>query len=112
MEMALTVTAKNKEFMSKGFPPGNRFPFKQDRYRIYELMNTIEYFLNAVWIEQQHDHFRLVVISQNRILTDRVYTSLLGAKIAFGRIYNSKAWKVGVKAQWLDHHKEFSQRDS
>ena len=112
VEMTFSPQSFREKSGSYGSPRPSNNTFSNSQHGIYELMNTIEYFLNAVWIEQKNNRFRLVVISQNRVLTDRVYATLLGAKVAFARRYNSKAWKLGVKARWLDHQKEFPERDS
>ncbi len=73
------------------------------RIRVFELRNTIEYYLNAVWIEHKAGSFRLVVVQHNRVLTDRCYGSLKGAKQAFARKYNRKAWKKDVSARCLEN---------
>jgi len=65
------------------------------------LQNSIYYFLKDVFILLQEKGCRLVVNHQGRILTDTVYKTVRGAKIAFNRIYSKKSWKEGgVKPEW------------
>lgn len=64
------------------------------------LQNAVYYFLQHVFIIIGDDDYRLVVLHNNRILTDSHYETLRGAKIAFYKRYNRKAWKMGVKANW------------
>jgi len=60
----------------------------------------MHYFLHYVFIVKEGERFRLVVIHNRRVLTDQRYESLRGARIAFSKYYEYKAWKEDVKAQW------------
>jgi hypothetical protein len=44
--------------------------------------------------------YRLVVLHNNKLLYDRFYNSIRGAKIAFQKLFKSKAWFEDVKAIW------------
>jgi hypothetical protein len=44
--------------------------------------------------------YRLVVIHHGYLLTDETYKTPKGAKIAFLKFWNYKAWQEGVKPQW------------
>lgn len=64
------------------------------------LLNSVYYFLQHVFIIIGEDGYRLVVLHNNRILTDSHYDTMRGAKIAFYKMYNRKAWKMGIRANW------------
>jgi hypothetical protein len=64
------------------------------------LLNSVYYFLQHVFIIVREDDYRLVVLHNNRILTDSHYETLRGAKIAFYKMYSQKAWKMDVRANW------------
>lgn len=68
--------------------------------RISILKNSIYYFLGSVFIICQGNCYRLVVMSNGRLLVDESYKSAKGCKIAFSRIYRNKVWKEGVKPRW------------
>lgn len=70
------------------------------RIKLYRLVNNGYFFLRYVFILAEDDDYRLVVIHDNKLLTDRHYKSLSIAKSAFARMYNRKAWKKGVKPEW------------
>jgi len=64
------------------------------------LINPAYYFLECVYILCKKGYYQLIVLHNNRVLTDKNYRTLRGAKIAFQKIYSNKAWKEGVKADW------------
>lgn len=68
--------------------------------KLYRLVNNGYFFLRYVFILAENEDFRLVVIHDNRLLTDRHYKSLSHAKSAFAKMYNRKSWKKGVKPEW------------
>ena len=68
--------------------------------KISVLQNSVYYFLQHVFIITAKDDSRLVVIHNNRLLTDNHYKTLKGARIAFQKKYKHKPWKNGVKARW------------
>jgi len=88
---------------------GSRKPFVQHEpgvaapgagTNIAVLMNSVYYFLQYVFIIASEVDYQLVVLHNNRILTDSHYETMRGAKIAFYKMYNRKAWEVGVRANW------------
>jgi hypothetical protein len=64
------------------------------------LHNSVYYFLEHVFILCQGDSYRLMVLHHNRLLLDRNYRSLRGARIAFQKLFRHKAWKEDVKSIW------------
>ena len=67
--------------------------------RISILINSIYYFIECVYILILHDHCRLIVLHHGRVLTDKRYKTVRGARIAFAKLYKHKGWKEGIKAQ-------------
>jgi hypothetical protein len=63
------------------------------------LINSIFFFLSYVFIMRIDGQYRLLVLLNNKLLYQGVYNTGKGAKIAFSRLYQDKAWKK-VKAQW------------
>ena len=64
------------------------------------LINSIYYFIESVFIMAVKDGYRLVVMHRGRLLTDRTYKSVKGARIAFLKLYGYKAWREGARAEW------------
>lgn len=67
---------------------------------ISSLFNAVEYFFETVFIMTAKDGYRLLVVHYNELLTDKIYKTARGARIAFSKIYKYKAWSDGVKANW------------
>jgi len=68
--------------------------------KISILINSVYYFIECVYILILHDRCRLIVLHRGRVLTDRTYKTVRGARIAFSKLYKHKGWKDGIKAQW------------
>jgi len=65
------------------------------------LVNSPYYFLGCVFIAVENsESYRLVVLHNNRVLTDIRYKTVRGAKIAFSKFYREKAWREDIKADW------------
>ena len=71
-----------------------------DKMEICLLLNSLDYSLDHSYIASEKAGYRLVVIHAGQVRTNRCYTELKHAKIAFARMYNRKSWKEGVKAEW------------
>jgi hypothetical protein len=67
---------------------------------ISTLINAAYYFLQNVFILLKKDTCRLVVLNNNRLLHDRDYRTMKGARIAFQKKFGHKAWKDGIKNDW------------
>ncbi len=86
--MSRTITQK---------PAANR----QDKpVEICVLINSIFYFLSCVFIMRMEGKYRLVVLLNNRLQYEGFYNTGKGAKIAFTKLYQEKAWDENVKATW------------
>jgi hypothetical protein len=72
----------------------------QREKRVSVLENSIYYFLECVFIEKREGKYRLVVTHQKHVLTDLLYDTTRGARIAFTKFYRDKAWKEGIKPIW------------
>ena len=70
------------------------------RDEIWRLQNNVFYFLETVFIMVEKIGYRLVVIHNRRVRTNKCYSTLPGAKKGFSRMYNGKAWKKGIKPVW------------
>jgi hypothetical protein len=76
---------------------------RRDKVEISRLINSIFYFIDVVYILKKDDTFRLIALQGGqggRVLIDKIYRTITGAKIAFTKFYQDKAWKEGVKAEW------------
>ena len=67
---------------------------------ISRLINDIYFFLHRVLIINIDDDYRLLVIKNNRVLWDKKYKSVRGARVAFAKLFLEMGWKKGVKPQW------------
>lgn len=68
------------------------------------LVTSIYYFLDFAFIISDENNFRLVVIHNGQLLTDKTYKTVKGAKIAFFRIYGYKVWSEKIKPNWSDFY--------
>ncbi len=68
--------------------------------QISVLNNSIYYLLEIVFIAAVKEGYRLVVILNRKLLTDKIYKTSKGARIGFLRLYGEKAWRDDVKAEW------------
>ena len=60
---------------------------KQPKQKVSILINAIRYFLHNVVIIVSEKGFRLLVVLQNRIIFDKYYNSLKGARISFVKLF-------------------------
>jgi hypothetical protein len=67
---------------------------------IYLLRNAIYYFLQSVYIVDDNSFYRLVVINHGRLLLDKPYKTLAGAKIAFSMRFGWKLWAKDMHPLW------------
>jgi hypothetical protein len=67
---------------------------------ISRLINSIYYFIDCVFILKIKDKYRLVAQHNGVVLYDNYYTTEIGGKIAFDKIFKDKAWAEDIKAQW------------
>lgn len=72
----------------------------QAEQKITLLENSIYFFLDSVFIQEQNEGYRLVVSHQQRVLADQHYPTIRGAKIAFTKLFSENAWEEGVRAFW------------
>ena len=66
---------------------------------ITTLVNSVLYFLQSVFIITDGNRYRLVVYHNKEVLADQSYETLRGAKIAFSKIFQCKAF-LNSKAEW------------
>ena len=64
------------------------------------LINSIFYFIGNVFILTGEGNYRLVANHNGKLLMDKPYKTLRGAKIAFSRKFSRRGWRKGLKAQW------------
>lgn len=67
---------------------------------IVRLENSVHYYLHCVFIIVAGDEYRLVVIHNDKVITDSAYHSLRGAKIAFSQLYCQQMCNQEVKPSW------------
>jgi hypothetical protein len=78
---------------------------QSSKERISVLETSIYYFLEHVFIIKNDEGYRLIVIHQKKLLTDKTYKTAKGAKIAFLKFWRYKAWDEGAKAKWTHFYK-------
>ena len=59
--------------------------------KISLLLNNVYYFLQYVFILLEKGSYRLVVIHNEQVKTDRCSANIIDAKIAFADLYNDKS---------------------
>ena len=64
------------------------------------LENSVYYFLQCAYILKTGKRYRLVVLHQGHVLTDRIFKTLRGAHSSFTKLFGPGAWNKDVKAEW------------
>ena len=72
----------------------------EKRVTVSVLLNSVYYFLQHVFIIVSDYDYRLVVLHNDKVLTDQHYKTKKGAKIAFYRFYKNNIWRKGIKPDW------------
>ena len=83
---------------------GDGFGINAKKCSYHLLLNRNQFYLHHALILVTETNrgvvYRLVVYHNGELLTDLVYTSLRGAKIAFKKFYKNWAYSQEVEAQW------------
>jgi hypothetical protein len=75
-----------------------------DPGEVCTLINSIFYFVGSVYITSIHGNYRLIAKHNGKVLYDRSYPTLRGAKIAFSKLFGHRSWREDVKAEWSDFY--------
>ena len=80
----------------------NQVKGRKDRklIEISLLVNSLCYFLEIVFIPGVKEGYRLVVIRERKLLTDKIYKTIKDAREAFLKRYGKYAWRDSVKPYW------------
>jgi len=68
--------------------------------KIIFMVNSAQYLLNYVMVVFEDFGYRLVVNRAGDIITDKIYDTLKGAKIAFLKFHHFFAYNKDVKPEW------------
>ena len=71
-----------------------------EKCKIQRLENSIYYGIETVIILFGEKSYRLIGVKLNRVIIDHEYRTLRGAKIAFSRYYQERAYHEDVLATW------------
>ena len=74
-------------------------------FQVILLNNQVHYFIETVFIICEKQLYRLIAVHHDRLLFDRTYPSLRGAKIAFHKFFKVRAYREKVKAYWSPAYK-------
>ena len=67
---------------------------------ISNLVNSVFYFLQHVFITIADGDYHLLVIRDNQVLWYKNYKSIKGAKIAFSKRFGHMAYKPSIRKVW------------
>ncbi len=81
----------------------------KEKIYISNCINSVYYFLQCVLIVKKNDCYCLFVRHNGNVLVNKDYETLKGAKIAFHKLFNKKAWKTDIKAKWSHFYDPESQ---
>jgi len=73
--------------------------------KITKLVNAVFYFLEHVFIINSTGDYRLLVIHRKRVLWDKNYKSIKGARIAFSKRFGKMACKHLKKNIWSHRYR-------
>ncbi len=68
--------------------------------KIQRLINSMYYGVETAFIQMGEKTYRLVGLNGETIIFDGDYRTLRGAKIAFTKFFETRAYKEGIKAEW------------
>jgi hypothetical protein len=77
----------------------------REKVQISRLINSILYSIKYVFIVKKSSVYRLFALHNRRVLIDKTYKTMRGAKIAFGKSYHNER----IKAEWSDLYQPNSQ---
>lgn len=71
-------------------------------HKISALINSACYFISDVYIVDRGDrqHYRLCAAHKGKILIEKNFDTLRGAKIAFSRLFKHRCGTRDIKAHW------------
>jgi len=95
-------SSSSSSFLPLEIPPENPFQInKKDIHgKIFSLSNTHHYFIHFAIILCLSKGYRLLVQDENSILTDKIFETLRGAKVAFHKLYSYRQYGNGCKPRW------------
>ena len=68
--------------------------------KVSVLTNSVHYSLFRVFIFEEKGQFRLIVFKQGKLLTDAIYKTARGARIAFLKVWGFRRETESVTAKW------------
>jgi hypothetical protein len=71
-----------------------------EKIEISILINSIQYFIDCVFIAVLKNKFHLVALQHQQALCDSYYFSFEECKIAFDKLFKDKAWSEEIIAKW------------
>lgn len=69
------------------------------------LLNPGHYFVHMAFIAHVQECYRLVVFCRGRLMTDEIYDSVRGAKVAFGRAWAYRKDPLSHKPRWSEPYR-------
>lgn len=79
----------------------------EKEFIILILTNAIFFFLQTAYILYEKGMYRLVALRNNRVILDKNYKTLKGAKIAFTKFFKDACWKANTAVSWSsEYHPE------
>lgn len=67
---------------------------------IQRLLNSMVFGVEMVFILFTETHFRLVGLNSDETVIDKEYRTLRGAKVAFTKLFQGKAFRQGLQPEW------------
>jgi len=68
--------------------------------RISVLINSAYYFIQCVFIHESGNSYRLLALHREKVIIDKSYPTLRGARIAFTKFCRDTAWRDDIKPAW------------
>jgi hypothetical protein len=70
------------------------------KHHILLLVNSLYFLLEYAFIMIGEKSYRLVGIHHNRLVLDKCYKTIRGAKISFSRLFRPRNWQKKMKPLW------------
>ena len=88
---------------SGDFNPTTGLTHYNQKVFISRLLNSVFYYIGTCFILKLNttdEAYRLLAIHGKKVLADRNYPTLRGARIAFSKQFKNDAWRDDVVSEW------------
>jgi hypothetical protein len=72
----------------------------QKKIYISNLINSFLYSLPCAFIMAVNGKYRLMALKNNKVVADKLYNTIKGARSAFQKLFKEHSWRENVTPEW------------